>query len=109
MELNNIYNGIGFANKGSYMNTQQYLYRDNDNADQYFITNNYYYKYLNGTLRRVKLSDNSVNNFEIESLEDMVDDYIFRIHTTGSGLNIELKSLDSTISELAEIGYVPNV
>ena len=109
MELNNIYNGIGFADKGSYMNTQQYLYQDNDNADKYFITNNYYYKYINGTLRRVKLSDNSVNNYEIDTLKDMVDDYIFRIHTTGSGLNIELKSLDSTISELAEIGYAPNV
>lgn len=109
MELNNIYNGIGFADKGSYMNTQQYLYQDSDNADKYFITNNYYYKYINGTLRRVKLSDNSVNNYEIDTLKDMVDDYIFRIHTTGSGLNIELKSLDSTISELAEIGYVPNV
>ena len=49
MELNNIYNGIGFANKGSYMNTQQYLYRDNDNADQYFITNNWdFSKYLFG-------------------------------------------------------------
>ena len=109
MELNNIYNGIGFADKGSYMNTQQYLYQDSDNGNKYFITNNYYYKFINGTLRRVKLSDNSVSNFNIDTVEDMVDDYIFNIHTTGSGLSIELKSLDTTISELREIGYTPNV
>lgn len=109
MELNNIYNGIGFANKDSYMNTQQYLYQDSDNADKYFITNNYYYKYLNGTLRRVKLSDNNVNNFEIDTLKDMVDDYIFDVYTKNNNLVIELKSLDTNINELKEIGYVPNV
>ncbi len=109
MELNNIYNGIGFADKGSYMNTQQYLYQDSDNADRYFITNNYYYKYINGTLRRVKLSDNSVNNFEIDTLKDMVDDYIFDVYIKNNNLVIELKSLDTTINELKEIGYVPNV
>lgn len=109
MELNNIYSGIGFADKNSYTDTQQYLYQDSDNADKYFITNNYYYKYLNGTLRRVKLSDNSVNNYEIETLEDMVDDYLFNVRTAGTSLAIELKSLDTNTSELKEIGYVPNV
>lgn len=109
MELNNIYSGIGFAAKNSFIDTQQYLYQDSDNADKYFITNNYYYKYLNGTLRRVKLSDNSVNNYEIESLEDMVDDYLFNVRTAGTSLAIELKSLDTNTSELKEIGYVPNV
>ena len=109
MELNNIYNGIGFAAKNSFIDTQQYLYQDSDNANKYFITNNYYYKYLNGTLRRVKLSDNSVNNFEIESLEDMVDDYLFNVRTAGTSLSIELKSLDTNTSVLKEIGYAPNV
>ena len=109
MELNNIYNGIGFAAKNSFIDTQQYLYQDSDNANKYFITNNYYYKYLNGTLRRVKLSDNSVNNYEIETLEDMVDDYLFNVLTRGTSLAIELKSLDTNTSELKEIGYVPNV
>ena len=109
MELNNIYSGKGFAAKNSFVDTQQYLYQDSDNANKYFITNNYYYKYLNGTLRRVKLSDNSVNNFEIESLEDMVDDYLFNVRTAGTSLAIELKSLDTNTSELKEIGYVPNV
>lgn len=109
MELNNIYSGIGFADKNSYTGTQQYLYQDSDNADKYFITNNYYYKYLNGTLRRVKLSDNSVNNFEIDSLDDMIDDYIFDVYTKNNNLVIELKSPDTNINELKEIGYVPNV
>lgn len=109
MELNNIYSGIGFAAKNSFIDTQQYLYQDSDNANKYFITNNYYYKYLNGTLRRVKLSDNSVNNYEIETLEDMVDDYLFNVRTAGTSLAIELKSLDTNTSELKEIGYVPNV
>lgn len=109
MELNNIYSGIGFAAKNSFIDNQQYLYQDSDNANKYFITNNYYYKYLNGTLRRVKLSDNSVNNYEIETLEDMVDDYLFNVLTRGTSLAIELKSLDTNTSELKEIGYVPNV
>ena len=108
MELNNIYNGIGFAAKNSFIDTQQYLYQDSDNANKYFITNNYYYKYLNGTLRRVKLSDNSVNNYEIESLEDMVDDYLFNVRTAGTSLAIQLQSLETNTSELKEIGYVPN-
>ena len=44
-----------------------------------------------------------------DTIFDMVDDYILDIKTTSSNTVISLLSPDSAISELKEIGYVPNV
>ena len=111
MELNNIYNGVGFADKGSYMTTQQYLYQDNVIGDKFYLTDEYYYKFNSSSklLRRVNLSNNMVQDFTYNSIFDMVDDYILNIKSTGDNTVISLLSLNSTISELKEIGYVPNV
>lgn len=110
-ELNNIYSKIGFAPKNSYMNNQEYTYQDEVVGDKFYLTNTYYYKFNSASklLRRVNLNNNAVQDFTYDTVFDMVDDYILDIKTTSNNTVISLLTLNSTISELAEIGYVPNV
>ncbi len=111
LELNNIYSKIGFAPKNSFMNNQQYTYQDEVIGDKFYLTNNYYYKFNSSSklLRRVNLSNNNVQDFTYDTVFDMIDDYILDISNTSDNTVISLLSPNSTISELAEIGYVPNV
>lgn len=111
LELNNIYSKIGFAAKNSYMNNQEYTYQDEVIGDKFYLTNDYYYKFNSSSklLRRVNLSNNNVQDFTYDNIFDMVDDYILDISNTSDNTVISLLSPNSTISELAEIGYVPNV
>lgn len=111
LELNNIYSKIGFAAKNSYMNNQEYTYQDEVIGDKFYLTNNYYYKFNSSSklLRRVNLSNNNVQDFTYDNIFDMIDDYILDISNTSDNTVISLLSPNSTISELVEIGYVPNV
>lgn len=111
LELNNIYSKIGFAAKNSYMNNQEYTYQDEVIGDKFYLTNNYYYKFNSSSklLRRVNLSNNNVQDFTYNNIFDMIDDYILDISNTSDNTVISLLSPNSTISELVEIGYVPNV
>lgn len=111
LELNNIYSKIGFAAKNSYMNNQEYTYQDEVIGDKFYLTNDYYYKFNSSSklLRRVNLSNNNVQDFTYDTVFDMIDDYILDISNTSDNTVIRLLSPNSTISELAEIGYVPNV
>ena len=83
-ELNNIYSKIGFASKGSYMDNQTYTYQDEVIGDKFYLTNNYYYKFNSSLniLRRVNLSNNTVQDFTYNDIFDMIDDYILKIHMT---------------------------
>lgn len=111
LELNNIYSKIGFAAKNSYMNNQEYTYQDEVIGDKFYLTNDYYYKFNSSSklLRRVNLSNNNVQDFTYDTIFDMIDDYILNINNTSSNTVIRLLSPNSTISELVEIGYIPNV
>lgn len=111
MELNNIYSKIGFASKNSYTDTQEYTYQDAVIGDKFYLTNNYYYKFNSASklFRRVNLSSNVVQDFTYDTIFDMIDDYILDIKNTGSNTTINLLSPVSSISELVEIGYTPNV
>lgn len=111
MELNNIYSKIGFAPKNSYVDSQEYTYQDEVNGDKFYLTNNYYYKFNSASqlFRRVNLSSNVVQDFTYDTIFDMIDDYILDIKNTGSNTAISLLSPVSSISELVEIGYIPNV
>lgn len=110
-ELNNIYSKIGFAPKNSFMNNQQYTYQDDIVGDKFYLTNNYYYKFNTSSklLRRVNLSNNNVKDFTYDNIFDMVDDYILNISNKNENTVISLLSLNSSISQLVEIGYIPNV
>lgn len=111
MELNNIYSKIGFASKNSYMDSQEYTYQDEVIGDKFYLTNNYYYKFNSASklFRRVNLSTNVVQDFTYDTIFDMIDDYVLDIKNTGSNTAISLLSPVSSISELVEIGYTPNV
>lgn len=111
MELNNIYSKIGFASRKSYMDSQEYTYQDEVIGDKFYLTNNYYYKFNSASqlFRRVNLSTNVVQDFTYDTIFDMIDDYILEVKNTGSNTNISLLSPVSSISELVEIGYIPNV
>ena len=110
-ELNNIYSKIGFAPKNSYMDNQEYTYQDEVVGDKFYLTNDYYYKFNSSSklLRRVNLINNNVQDFTYSNIFDMIDDYILDISNTSDNTVISLLSPNSTISELVEIGYIPNV
>lgn len=110
MELDKIFNGIGFADKSSYTGDQTFAYQDDLVGDKAFVTSEYYYKYNqdSGILRRVSLSDYSVNDYSYSELFDMVDDYVVDVYLDTSNLHIKLLNLNSTIDGLKEIGYKVN-
>lgn len=102
-------NGIGFAKENTIFttNNQVFEYKDSLVGTRYFLTDKYYYKFVDNILRRVNLITHEVKDFEVDEsdLVDMIDDYTFYISKVGTDSMVNLISYENIPSKLVEINY----
>lgn len=105
-----ILNGKGFATDNTAFTTNQtFKYQDNDIGDRYYVSDTYYYKYLESSkiLRRVNLNSLVVRDFEVNTFDfvDMIEDYPVSIGAVGNDSVVYLLDLEQSPLKLTEVLY----
>ena len=106
-----IMNAIGFARFTSYNNDQEFTYQDDFGSSKYFVSKNYYYRIKdNNNARRVALNNTTmIEDNTLENFKDIIEDYWLSSELNINSTNIILHDFNEKVSQLMEIGYIPNV
>lgn len=106
-----IMNDIGFAPYTSYQGSQEFTYQDDFGSSKYFVSKNYYYRIKdNENARRVALNNTSIiEDNTLENFKDIIEDYWVSSELNDNSTNIILHDFNEKVSQLIEIGYIPNV
>ena len=106
-----IMNDIGFAPYTSYQGSQEFTYQDDFGSSKYFVSKNYYYRIKdNENARRVALNNTSmIEDNTLENFKDIIEDYWVSSELKDNSTNIILHEFNEKVSQLMEIGYIPNV
>lgn len=110
-ENNYIVNEIGIAHYSSYFQDQQFTYQDDFGSSKYFVSKNYYYRIKdNDNARRVALNNTTmIEDNTLENFKDIIEDYWLSSELNINSTNIILHEFNEKVSQLMEIGYIPNV